>query len=73
MSTITFKTTVQDGIIKIPDEYQQDLGKTEIVEVTIVSKKKTANTGIIAALIKNPILVENFKPLTREEAHERDL
>lgn len=73
MSTITFTATIQDGMIKIPDEYQQDLDNAVQVEVTVVSKKKTAKIGIIADLIENPIIVENFKPLTREEAHDRRL
>ena len=73
MSTITFTSTIQDGMIKIPDEYQQDLNNAEHVEVTVISKKKTAKTGIIAELIENPIIVEDFKPLTREEAHDRKL
>ena len=73
MSTITFTATIQDGMIKIPDEYQQDLNNAEYVEVTIISKKKTAKTGIIAELIENPIEVKDFKPLTRDEIYDSNL
>ena len=73
MSAITFTATIQNGMIKIPDEYQQDLSNADCVEVTVVSQKKTAKTGIIAELIENPIIVKDFKPFTREEAHDRKL
>lgn len=73
MSTITFTTSVKDGAIEIPEEYKQELESSGVVQVTIVSKKKTAKTGIIAELIGNPIIIKDFKPLTRDEAHARQL
>jgi hypothetical protein len=76
METIEFQAKIKNGVIEIPGEYSQELNDSEMVEVTIkriVKKKRIAKTGIIARLIENPILVENFKPLTREEAHDRNL
>lgn len=76
MSTIEFQTKIKNGMIEIPEAYRQELLDFEMVEVTVkrvVKKKRISQTGIIARLIKNPILVENFKPLTREEAHDRNL
>ena len=75
MDTIEFQTSVQDGVIHIPEEYRQNLQNANKSKVTIqkaVSKKKISSTGIISRLIQNPIPVKNFKPLTREDAHERD-
>lgn len=73
MSAIKFIATIENGMIKIPAEYQQDLNNLDRVEVIVVSERKTAKTGIIADLIENPIIVEDFKLLTREEAHDRKL
>lgn len=76
MSPIEFQTSVQNGIIRVPQEFQQALQDADTIEVTIhkvIKKRKISGTGIIARLIRNPILVKNFKPLTREEAHERRL
>lgn len=71
MSTITFTSSIKNGVIEIPEEYRQKIGDLGPVEVTIINKKETAKTGIIAELIENPIIVDEFQPLTREEAHER--
>lgn len=74
MSTIEFQTSVQGGVVPIPEEYQQDLQDAETIKVTIqkiIKKKKISSSGIIARLTQNPIYVEDFQPLSREEAHER--
>jgi hypothetical protein len=76
MNSIEFKTSIQNGVIQIPQKYQKDLQDADSIEVTIqtiVKKKRIPSTGIIARLIQNPMLVKNFEPLTREEAHERSL
>ena len=36
-----------------------------------LSPKKWSETGIIAQLTSNPIKIQDFHPLTREEANER--
>jgi hypothetical protein len=43
------------------------------LETPIAPNQPTAKTGIIAELIEHPVVVHNFKPLTREEAHDRQL
>jgi phage pi2 protein 07 len=76
MNSIEFKASIQNGVIQIPKEYQQDLQDADAIEVVIqkiVKKKKISSTGIISRLIQKPILIANFNPLTREEAHERSL
>jgi len=35
------------------------------------SKKGFPKNGIIAKLTKNPLVIPNFKPLTREKSNER--
>ncbi|MCY7273417.1 MAG: hypothetical protein LH702_06650 [Phormidesmis sp. CAN_BIN44] len=41
------------------------------VTARVDSNQSTAKTGIIAELIEHPVTVQNFEPLTREEAHDR--
>jgi hypothetical protein len=70
-----FNAKLRDGKIEIPVEYQDEIHNAEIVQIVILkplSKKKGfPQTGIIAQLTANPIQIEDFKPLTREEANER--
>ncbi|MGB3200861.1 MAG: hypothetical protein WBA99_08160 [Nodosilinea sp.] len=73
MSVITFKAPIKNGVIEIPEEYKKALIGTVHVEVTILTQQVTAKTGLIAELIDHPIEVEDFVPLTREEAHDRNL
>ncbi|MEA5447411.1 hypothetical protein VB780_02445 [Leptolyngbya sp. CCNP1308] len=72
MSFITFKAPIKDGMIEIPAEYKQALSGTDQVEVTILTQPDTAKTGLIAKLLENPIAVDDFVPLSREEAHDRN-
>ena len=71
MSTVTFTANIENGKIIIPEMYQQELSNGNTVEVTIVKKKKIAETKLLGKLIKNPIQVKNFKPLTRDEIYQR--
>jgi len=76
MNTIEFQASIKNGVIQIPAEYQQDLQNTDTIAVTIqkvVKEKRFSHTGIIARLTKEPVIVEELKPLTREEAHDRRL
>jgi hypothetical protein len=71
MSTVTFTANIENGKIIIPEMYQQELSNGNTVEVTIVKKKKISETKLLGKLIKNPIQVENFQPLTRDEIYQR--
>ena len=73
MSVITFKAPIKNGMIEIPAEYKQVLSGIDPVEVTILTQFNTAKTGLIAKLLENPIVVDDFVPLSREEAHDRNL
>jgi hypothetical protein len=73
MSVITFRAPIKNGVIEIPEEYKKALSGTSQVEVTILTQRDTAKTGLIAELIDNPIEVEDLVPLTRDAAHDRSL
>jgi hypothetical protein len=75
MTTNThFKARVNNGKIEIPVEYQDEIDSAEMVQIVILQpfpkKKHFPQTGIIAQLTANPIQIEGFQPLTREEAND---
>ena len=75
MSTIEFQATVKNGVIEIPDQYQQEFEAMEVVEVFVkkAEKQKKKISGFLKELIENPIEIKNFKPLTRDEIYDRNL
>lgn len=69
MEAIEFKTKVKDGTIKIPQKYKQILKDT--VKVIILCDPKKPMKNIINELWENPIEIDGFSPLSREEIYER--
>jgi hypothetical protein len=72
MAVLEFTANVKNGKIQIPPEYLDALNQVETIQITVISQPQTAAIGMIAELLKNPLEVEDFVPLTREEAHERE-
>ena len=75
MSTIKFQATVKNGLIEIPDQYQQEVEAMEVIEVVVkkAEKQNKKISGFLKELIENPIEVKDFKPLTRDEIYDRSL
>lgn len=69
MYAIEFQTKVENGHIEIPTEFQGQL--TGFVRVIVLSEEQRAKTNLLDQLLANPIKLENFVPLTREEIYER--
>lgn len=74
MFEFKFETTIKDGLIEIPSNFQDNLIEGEVVTVSInkQSSKKTAAVGIIAKLMNNPVKFEG-EPFKREEIYDRKL
>ena len=70
MVTVQFKAKIKNGVIQVPKKYQ---GKfTDSVRVTLhIEGKKTAPINYLDQLLTNPVKVENFKSLTREQIYAR--
>lgn len=75
MSTAVFQQTIHDGVIRLPKDAQAKFAGTVNV---IVWQTDDASTGEASPskprlmnLIRNPVRVAGFKPLSREECHER--
>lgn len=75
MSTLEFQAIVRNGVIQIPDQYQQEIEAMEVVEVIVKKAEKQPKkiSGFLKELIENPIIVKDFKPLTRDEIYDRKL
>ena len=74
MDAIEFQTSIKNGTIQIPQQYQRALKDISAVKVVVeISEKKISENGIIARLRENPKVVKDFEFMTREETHDRSL
>ena len=69
MLAIEFQTRVEDGKIEIPATYRAQVEGP--VRVIILVEEHHPSDDIIARLLSNPIQIDDFTPLTREEIHDR--
>jgi hypothetical protein len=67
---IKFQAKVNQGKIEIPEIYQNDLQMVETIEIIIPNPPESSSLGIIHRLIKNPIEIQDFTPLKREEIYD---
>lgn len=70
VNSFEFKTKIKQGIIEIPLEYQQSIQEGKYVKVIVVSEEK-AQPRLIDQLAENPISVQGWVKLTRDEIHKR--
>jgi hypothetical protein len=71
MQTVEFRTKIKNGVIKIPAKLKGKV--SEDVRVILISQNETqSQPDIIDELMANPLKVQGFKPLTRDEAHARN-
>lgn len=72
---VEFEAKIKNGIIEIPEEYQQDLVEESEVQVIVIKQVKIAISqaqkakDIIDDLTEKPIKVNRF--LSRKEIYER--
>ena len=69
MKIIEFTTKINKGMIAIPKEYDQDLQEELEVEVIVRPKRKKR---LMDQLVENPVSVEGWRNLTRDEIHHRE-
>ncbi len=68
MYAVEFSAKVSNGNIEIPEEFRDKL--TGSVRVIILTQDKRTKADMIDRLLENPIRLEGFEPLTREEIYE---
>ena len=75
LNAVEFKAKIKQGIIEIPEEYQQDLREDSEVQVIVIKQTTTRtnselkNQEIIDDLTENPVKVSWF--LSRDEIYNR--
>ena len=69
MQAIEFQTKVKDGSITIPEEYRNKVNGN--VRVIVLAEGHGSAFDMIEHLLANPVIVEGFKPLAREEIYEQ--
>jgi hypothetical protein len=70
MIAVEFDARVTNGQIEIPAVHQASVQGE--VHVIVFPQSKSAGTTIIQELLKHPLHVPQFQPLTRDQAHERE-
>lgn len=72
MNAIEFQANIKDGRIEIPDQFRQEFEQQKNVKVILIKQVEDTQSAIfLLNLLKNPICIEGFTPLTRDEIYER--
>lgn len=69
MQTIEFHATIQNGQIKIPEEYRNSISSE--VRVILIQEGIKEHDNFIDQLLNQPICLKDFHPMTREEIYAR--
>lgn len=67
MYAIEFQAQVKDGVIEVPEQYQEYL-KTTVRVILLVNAPAPSDTFIDQLLVK-PLQVPGFRPMSRDEIY----
>lgn len=70
MEIIEFQTTIKNGVIEIPPEYREKVKKRMRV-ILIPAGKEGRRPNLIDQLLQQPMHVDNFQMLSRDEIYRR--
>ena len=73
MYAVEFRTSLQNGMIPVPQQYQAQFPAQVrvIILAAPLPPHPEEQEDIIARLLKAPRQANNFTPMTREEIYER--
>jgi hypothetical protein len=74
MYAIEFRTRIENGTIRIPEEYGDRLreqGADESVRVVVYLPGQSSDVDYVERLMSNPIRLDDFVPLRRSEIYDR--
>jgi len=69
MRAIEFQTKVKNGSIIIPEQYRDRIKGN--VRVILLTEENSEKFDMVEYLLANPLNIEGFKPLAREEIYEQ--
>lgn len=67
MYAVEFQTTIKNGVIEIPVEYQQNLRRVRVI--LLADDVAQTTKSFIDQLLASPLRVKDFHPLTRAEIY----
>ena len=70
MNALEFYTTIKNGRIEVPREFLRKL-TSRVRVILLMDESIQLGENIIDELLANPIKVQGFRPLTREEVYAR--
>ncbi|NMG09612.1 hypothetical protein [Brasilonema sp. UFV-L1] len=71
MFAVEFQANIQNGFIEIPEQYKSQFVTQKSIKVILLKPEENAPVeDLIDKLLKNPIQVEEFQPLKRNEIYE---
>jgi hypothetical protein len=78
-AVVEFQAQVKDGMISIPDQYKGSFNPAKDVQVILIQKSGSQiepessgrDGNFLQELLANPVTVENFVPLTRDQIYDR--
>ncbi|MEW6348205.1 MAG: hypothetical protein AB1646_04035 [Thermodesulfobacteriota bacterium] len=70
MYAVEVQAKVKNGTIEIPEQYRGQI-REHVREILLIEEERP-RADLIAQLLKHPVNVPGFTPLTREEMYERD-
>jgi hypothetical protein len=68
MYAIEFSAEIHDGTIQVPEAYRHRLRDTVKV-ILMIEEQEQPSEDIIQTLLKHPLNVPDFAPLSREEIY----
>jgi hypothetical protein len=69
MYAVEFQAQINNGTIEIPEAYRSRF--KERLRVILLAEEESPTVTLIDQLLRYPVKVPGFTPLTREEMHER--
>ncbi|WP_017318714.1 hypothetical protein [Mastigocladopsis repens] len=71
MFAVEFQANIQNGFIEIPEQYKSQFVTQKSIKVILLKPEENAPVeDLIDKLLKNPLQVEEFQPLKRDEIYE---
>ena len=72
MTTIEFQTRIDNGSILIPEQFRDQIKGSARVTVVIDENVTGEAEDFIQYLMRNPLHIPDFKPMTRDEIYDRN-
>lgn len=72
MTTIEFQTRIDNGSILIPEQFRERIKGIARITVEIEEDAPGKEEDFIQYLMRNPLEIPDFKPMTRDEIYDRN-